>query len=235
MPSIRDRLIEAAARDYLPAGFTPYCFARGKLRQDPVFFALLAMGVFPARGQLTDFGCGQGSLIAILLAARDAYARGDWPTEWPAPPTDLALYGVDLRPAAVRTANRALGARARIVEGDVRTAPIPPSDAIAILDVLHYIGPAEQIAVLRRCHAALKPGGLFVTRVGDADAGLRFLITRLGDKAITILRGSLWPRFHCRSAKEWQRIVADSGFDVEAHPMSAGTPFANVLLLGHKR
>ncbi len=235
MRDFREQLVEAAARPYLRAGQIPYYFARGKLKQDPIFFALLAKGVFPDRGLLTDIGCGQGSLIAILLAARDAYARQDWPQDWPAPPSSLDLVGFDLRPSAVRTANAAYGDRARIAVGDVRTAEIPPSEAIAILDVLHYIHPDEQMAVLERVHRALEPGGRFITRVGDAGAGFRFVLTRIGDQLITMLRGSLWPRFYGRSAKEWQALVESAGFEVSAEPMDQGTPFANVMLIATRR
>jgi SAM-dependent methyltransferase len=104
-----ERLVDRATDPYRPAGRLPYHFARGKLRQDPVFFALLAQGLLPKAGQLTDLGCGQGSLIAILLAARSAQAAGQWPDDWPAPPAGLQLYGVDLRPAAVRYAKTAFG------------------------------------------------------------------------------------------------------------------------------
>lgn len=235
MRDFREQLVEAAARPYLRAGQIPYLFARGKLRQDPIFFALLAKGIFPDNGLLTDLGCGQGSLIAILLAARDAHARHEWPEDWPAPPSALELYGVDLRPAAVRSANAAFSGRARIAVGDVRTADIPTSDAIAILDVLHYIDPGEQVAVLERVHQALKPGGRFVTRVGDAAAGFHFLLTRIGDRLITMLRGAIWPRFYWRSAHEWQALVERAGFEVSAEPMDQGTPFANVLLVGTRR
>jgi SAM-dependent methyltransferase len=229
-----DQLIELAAKPYRSAGQTPYHFARGKLRQDPVFFALLAQGLLPSAGELTDLGCGQGSLIAILLAARAMHAEGKWPTNWPPPPR-LSMHGVDLRPAAIRAANIAFGGQARVEQGDIRTAPIPPSDVIAILDVLHYIDAGDQQRVLARCHASLRPGGLLVLRVGDASAGWRFFVTTLGDRLITMLRGTLFPRFHCRPLTEWISLVTAIGFEVTAQPMSEGTPFANVLLIARKR
>jgi len=231
MPGFRDRLVERAASGYRAAGHTPYHFARGKLSQDPVFFALLAQGLLPRQGRLTDLGCGQGSLLAILVAAREAHAAGDWPADWPAPPDALELQGVDLRPAAVRSAAIALGDRAQVVAGDIRTFDIPRSDAIAILDVLHYIDADAQRQVLERCHAALAPGSRLLLRVGDAAAGWRFAVTSLGDRIITMLRGSIGPRFCCRTAAEWQALLESIGFVARMQPMSEGTPFANVLFV----
>lgn len=230
-----DQLIEHAARPYRAAGRIAYQFARGKLSGDPVFFAVLAQGLLPVRGQLTDLGCGQGSLIALLLAAREMHAAGKWPGDWTPPPSALRLYGVDLRPAAVRAATTAFGERARVGLGDIRTVPIPTSDAIAILDVLHYIDPDDQRSVLERCHAALRPGGVLLLRVGDAGAGWRFIVTSLGDRFITMLRGTLFPRFHCRPIEEWRALVEGIGFDVATQPMSEGTPFANVLFVARRK
>lgn len=239
MPARRDplldQLIEHAARPYRAAGRTAYHFARGKLSGDPVFFAVLAQSLLPGSGRLTDLGCGQGSLIAILLAARDMHAAGSWPRDWTPPPSALHLFGVDLRPAAVRAATTAFGDRASVGVGDIRTTPIPASDAIAILDVLHYIDPGEQRSVLERCHAALPPGGVLILRVGDTGAGWRFIVTTLGDRIITMLRGTLFPRFYCRPIGEWRALLEGIGFDVATQPMSEGTPFANVLFVARRK
>lgn len=239
MPARRDplldQLIEHAARPYRAAGRTAYHFARGKLSGDPVFFAVLAQSLLPGSGRLTDLGCGQGSLIAILLAARDMHAAGSWPRDWTPPPSALHLFGVDLRPAAVRAATSAFGDRASVGVGDIRTTPIPASDAIAILDVLHYIDPGEQRSVLERCHAALPRGGVLILRVGDTGAGWRFIVTTLGDRIITMLRGTLFPRFYCRPIGEWRALLEGIGFDVATQPMSEGTPFANVLFVARRK
>ena len=45
------------------------------------------------------------------------------------------------------------------------------------------------------------------------------------------LRGLRFGRYHCRPAAEWQRRLAEAGFRVETHPMSQGSPFANVLMV----
>jgi hypothetical protein len=47
------------------------------------------------------------------------------------------LTGIDLNPNAVRAGKIALGERASVRLGDVRTAELPSADAIVMVDVLH--------------------------------------------------------------------------------------------------
>jgi hypothetical protein len=42
-------------------------------------------------------------------------------------------------------------------------------------------------------------------------------------------------QLHCRSVAEWRELLSASGFASEAIPMSAGTPFANVLMIAKPR
>lgn len=78
--------------------------------------------------------------------------------------------------------------------------------------------------------AALPRGGRFIARVADAAAGARHAVTRAGDWMVSFVRGTPRPRFHCRTVSEWTALLARHGFSVASEPMSAGTPFANVLL-----
>jgi SAM-dependent methyltransferase len=225
-----EAIVAAAGSAYAPAGRTPMHYARSKLRHDPVFRAIVARGLIPDRARLVDLGCGQGVLPAFLVAARTCHERGEWPTAWPPPPRLGAVFGVDLRRRAIAAARVALGERATFEVGDVRDAEIPPCDVVVILDVLHYVPVPDQDRVLARCATALAPGGRLLLRVGDADAGVRAVVTRLSDQAITLLRGG-WPRLYTRGLKSWIAAVERAGFGVEAASMSAGTPFANVLLV----
>ena len=43
-----------------------------------------------------------------------------------------------------------------------------------------------------------------------------------------------WPRLYMRGLKAWIAAVEQASFHVEAAPMSAGTPFANVLLVARR-
>jgi SAM-dependent methyltransferase len=228
-----EAIVAAVARAYAPAGRTPMQFARGKLRHDPVFRAILARGLIPDGARLVDLGCGQGVLPAFLVAAWSLYERGEWPAGWPPPPRLASALGVDLRHRAVVAARIAVGDRTQFVLGDIREAAIPPCDVVAILDVLHYLSLPDQDRLLDRCAAALAPGGVLLARVGDADAGVRAVITRVSDQLITLVRGGL-PRLHTRGIAAWIAAVERAGFAVKPAPMSAGTPFANVLLIARR-
>jgi SAM-dependent methyltransferase len=228
-----EAIVAAVARAYAPAGRTPMHFARVKLRHDPVFRAIVARGLIPDGARLVDLGCGQGVLFAFLAAARACYERGEWPAVWPPAPRLAAALGVERRRRAVVAARIAVGDRAQFVLGDIRDAAIPACEVVAIIDVLHYFPPPDQDRVLARSAAALAPGGVLLLRVGDADAGLRALVTRITDQAVTLMRGGS-PRLHTRGLPAWIAAVERAGFRVDATPMSAGTPFANVLLAARR-
>lgn len=64
-------------------------------------------------------------------------------------------------------ARSAPGARRHVVQGDIRL-DYRPTDAIVLLDVLHYPDPASQEVVLTRSHAALVPRGMPLLLAGPS-------------------------------------------------------------------
>lgn len=104
-------------------------------------------------------------------------------------------------------------------------------DVVTILDALHYIDIAAQNEVLRRIRQALPPGGLFLTRVGDADAGLPYHLCLAIDQAVIFARGHRLPRLYGRALGDWVAQLESLGFQVTPAPMSEGKPFANVMLI----
>lgn len=225
-------LVTAASAPYRAAGRFAWHFARGKLKGDPAFAAILARGLLSGRRRITDLGCGQGLLASWLLAAQALHREGRWPRGWPSPPTPEQLTGVDRAPREVARARAALRGRAAIVLGDIRHVDYVPADAIVILDVLHFIDYAAQEAVLKRVRAVLAPHGVLLLRVGDAAGGVGFALSKLVDRIVVLLRCGRLLRLNCRPASEWRSLLEQLGFLTEALPMSQGTPFANVLLVG---
>ena len=124
--------------------------------------------------------------------------------------------------------------RAEVLHADLREAELPPAGVVTLFDVLHYLPAAAQEELLDRVAACLEPGGILLIREADADAGGAFWRTRAAERLCAILEGDLRQRFHYRSRADWQRLLAERGFQVEAVPMSQGTPYANVLIEARK-
>ncbi len=228
-------LLDAASEPYRKAGRFAYHFARGKLRIDPVYRAILELGLLLGRARVLDLGCGQGLLAAWLRAAERCYEVGSWPSAWPPAPSALSTRGIELMARDVERARRALGALCDISQADIRNTAFGTVDAVVILDVLHYMSPHAQQEILKRVRAALPPRGLLLLRVGDAGGGLRFRYGQWSDRLVMLLRGHARMAQHCRSVAQWRALLRECGFDSEAQPMSRRTPFANVLLIAHAR
>lgn len=232
------RLVHEASQTFRPSGRFAYHYARGKLGYDTIFHEVLRRGLLPEGGPkggcYLDLGCGQGSLFAWLLAARRLHEQGQWPDGWAPPPVPRQLRGVELMQRDVDRAACAFGPQhpvVRVEQGDMNTVDFGQPDAILILDALHYFSHEQQRAVLARIRQALPPGGVFLTRVGDAGAGLTYRICNGVDRLVTYTRGHRLPRLYCRTLADWVAELQRLGFVVEAEPMSGRKPFANVMLV----
>jgi uncharacterized protein (DUF2062 family) len=214
-----EALIETTAYRYLDAGLLQCEMVRGKLRHDPIYFALLRPGELPASGRLVDLGCGRGIAMALLAAAREGC---------------LDLLGYESTAATVQVARVGLAGRAEVRVADVVAAAIPGGTAaILLIDVLHYLAAADQEALLARAADALAPGGVLLLREADAGRGWRFRATRLTESLMTLLRRDWrqWRRgFHYRPQGEWEALLRARGLAVRGEPMAARTPYANVLV-----
>ena len=233
--ALRRRLVDTAAQRYRTAGRVAYFFAHGKLRGDPMFTALLANGLIAERVRILDLGCGQGLLAAWLAAAAECHRARKWCASWPPPPAAWSFRGIELMPRDVARANRALGVTASVEQGDIRATAFGTADLVVILDVLHYLDRASQEAVLSRVRTALSPAGVLLLRIGDASGGLRFQISNWVDRIVLLLRSKGWGQLHCRSLQEWISLLDRVGFVTNTIPMSANTPFSNVLLAARPR
>ena len=224
-------LIAAASAPYRRSGRFAWHFARGKLSLDPVFRHLLQVGLISPGARVLDIGCGQGLLASLLRSCAHFEQQGRWPAGWAAAPVAAQVTGVELMPRDVGRAQAALGDAAEFVCGDMRHTPFPEVDAVVILDVLHYISVPEQNEVLARVRRALRHDGRLLLRIGDAASRRGFVTSQWVDRIVSFVRGRrVVPQFG-RTLAEWIVQLEVLGFDVRPQPMSAGTPFANVLLV----
>ena len=218
---------DAAAR-YKSAGRFAYHFAFGKLTGDPAFAHILARGLIPDRSRILDLGCGQGLMAALLQTARDRCSN--WPAGMSLPPDPVAYCGIDVERRSIERAKHAVDGTAHFVCADIRSVPFDAADTVILLDVLHYLDYRAQEQLLRRVCDAMKAGGRMLLRVADESSTLRFRCTVAIDRVLMTLRGQRIDQLYCRPVAAWIRLLEAHGFHVTATPMSAGTPFANVLL-----
>jgi cyclopropane fatty-acyl-phospholipid synthase-like methyltransferase len=231
--------VKVASDRYLGSGITAWEFARAKLRNDPVYRQVVTTGLVAPDSRVMDVGCGQGLLLAILAAARDAAEQGSWPTDWTPAPRGATLIGVELRPRIAQIAHEALGGAAEIHQADARTllaeaGEAERADTIVLFDVLHLMTADDQERLLRALVDALPPGGKLLVREADASGGWRFRFVRLGNHLTAWTQRRWRPTFHFRTASEWRALLERFGLHVE-DPREMGTAsFANVLLCATK-
>jgi 2-polyprenyl-3-methyl-5-hydroxy-6-metoxy-1,4-benzoquinol methylase len=106
----------------------------------------------PQGATVLDFGCGTGTLLAVL-AAVGRLRHGT---------------GCDVSPAplaAARTAAARIGAADRLDFApikDVGSAPEGPFDVVTMVDVLHHIPPAQRAQAIAAAAHRTAPGGVFI-------------------------------------------------------------------------
>src|SRR5258708_3478255 len=206
-------LIDAASKPYLAAGPYAYHFARVKLRHDPVYVALLRSGRIPDRARVLDLGCGNAVLASLLLAARERYERGLWPSEWAAPPSQLQLHGIESERRAAQWAHVTLGGRATIVTADLRDAPLPKADVVVLIDVMHYLEKDAQVSLLERVAQSLRGGGLLILRVADISACWRFHLGKGADRFGSLLTSRGFPTQYHRPIGPWLHLLDNFGLE----------------------
>lgn len=218
-------LVEMSAQRYRRFGRFIHGFVRGKLLHDPVYRAIVQLNSLPAQGNIVDLGCGRGILLALLTTMRHL----NKPVI-----NHLHFKGIELRAKDARVAHETLGTDADIVHADIRNQRLESCQSFILLDVLLYMQAHEQESLLFQIAQALSPDGVLMMREADAGAGLRYIITWLGERCCALARGHWRQHYHYRSQKEWLRILESLGFSIEIYPMSEGTPFANVLFIARK-
>lgn len=143
--------------NYLYKGPVLEWYAKVKIKMEQsyrVFDELL-----PRQGRILDVGCGYGFMVnALALTAKERTVRG---LDYDAEKIAVARHGYVSGP------NVAFG------PGDALTAPFGPQEGIILSDVLHYLPPAGQQTLLRKCADSLSTGGVLVVRDGFTELAAR--------------------------------------------------------------
>ena len=213
------------ARAFLPDHWAGnrwhYHYAVAKLRTDPLYPGIVD-ALRGTSAPLLDLGCGIGLLAHALRAHGNT----------------LPYRGIDNDRAKIA---RAQAAAARAGLRDVAFEAVDLADgtpahrgSVAILDVLQFVDPGVQDAMLDAAVAMLAPGARLVIRTGLDDGSRRARVTR-GVDALSRLLGwmNAGPRRY-PDADALRARFAAAGLRAEFTPLYGNTPFTNWRIVAHR-
>ena len=225
-----DRAFDAAAARRIAEAFLPrfplgnrydYYYTRSKLRTDPLYPAVIAV-LRDTRAPVLDLGCGLGLLAHTLRAAGCL----------------LPYVGVDRDADKIARAQRiaaACGFRdVRFDTADLAAGPPAHRGSVAMLDLLQYLPPAAQTALLRAAAAMLDNDGVLVVRNTLADDSRRARASVLADRMSHLIG---WMQFRPRSypsLASLRGVLESEGLRVQARPLYGNTPFNNWLVVARR-
>lgn len=188
-----------------------------KVRLDPVYERVL--GHIGGAREVLDLGAGMG-LMEFLFAGRSPGGR---------------IRGVEWDERKVAVARQLLSGMdtATVEHGDARASALGSPDAILLIDVLHYMKPAVQRALLKRCGRSLVRGGALVVRELDQRPDRPSIAQRL--EQVAVRWG--WNRgdgVEALSVGEISSLLKGLGLTVEVQQIGRGVFSANVLVLARK-
>ncbi|MGH7101582.1 MAG: methyltransferase domain-containing protein [Acetobacteraceae bacterium] len=204
---------------YRGSGRFAHGYVRAKLRRDPVHAALLRLAMVEPFGSILELGCGRGQLAVALLEAEGAEA----------------VLGLDRNARFLRQAAQAAAELPFRTERHDLAHPgaLPEADTVVIVDLLYQLETAAQVRLLAGATRAARIR--IVIRTADPDRGLRSRLTR----TLELLSRRAWPHagahVNATPIAELAAVLSDAGFVPEIVPCWQGTPFANVLMVGHRR
>lgn len=192
-------------------------YVRGKVGWDPVF-PLARREIVLRQQPVIDIGCGLGLLgISMRAAGIPLRYRG----------TDIAPWKVNKAKDAVRYYGfEEVGFDVL----DALSTQIPPGATVCLFDVLHYLDPAAQQAMLGRLADAADAGSLVLMRTGLRGTGWRFLLTLLVEgwtRATGWIRGGA---INFPSREDITGFFAERGLEAAVMPLWGRTPFASYLV-----
>ena len=197
-PYFRDMLIKS----YTYKGPVLEWYMRVKVRLERSYE--LFDRIVPRDAAVVDLGCGYGPLsymLAMLCERR-------------------RVVGMDYDAEKVETASQSFLRRPGIefIHADLRTAELPGADAFLLVDVLHYMRPEEQRALIGRCAARLNAGGRIIIRDGDSGKAERHKATAMTEVWSTKIVGfnKTDGGLHFTSTPELARIARELGMEIHA-------------------
>jgi 2-polyprenyl-3-methyl-5-hydroxy-6-metoxy-1,4-benzoquinol methylase len=196
-------------------------YVRGKLRRDPVYPA--AYELFRDSDEpILDIGCGVG-LLAFYLRERGCRQP---------------ILGLDVDERKIRQGEEIAAARYRDVDlrrQDVQEPIGAFSGNVALFDVLHYLSPTQQTALLTRLVQCVAPRGLLAIRDCPRDKSARFWMTWLAEHFAQLVSWNLSTPLHFPPRERITAPFNEDEFERKSRPLWGATPFNNQLFIFQRR
>ncbi|TAH40502.1 MAG: class I SAM-dependent methyltransferase [Rhodocyclaceae bacterium] len=208
------------ARHYLPHR-THYYYARSKFATDPLY-RVVAEALTDTHRPLLDVGCGIGLLAHVL--------RGNG--------FSAAYSGVDIDSGKIRSATAAASRAGlkstQFSEVDLSREFPQHRGSVALLDIVQFLEPSAQDALLESALACLDPGAVLIMRSGLARPGWRLRFTRFVD---WLARMARWMNVGPKAypvREELEQRFARHGVQARFESLSGRLPFENWLIIARR-
>lgn len=171
-------LYEALIQNYIYKGPVEEWYIRIKVRMEKNYS--LFHQLVPAKGQITDIGCGFGPLCYMLSLLSD----------------DREILGIDYDEDKIAVAQHGWlrkesgrSERLRFEHADALNYRLPESDVFILNDMLHYMSDERQHTLLVKCAERLRPGGTIIVRDGNKADTRHHRLTRFTELLSTQIIG----------------------------------------------
>jgi SAM-dependent methyltransferase len=220
--STRPSRLKIAARYVYPGRFVSPTYASYvflKLLFDPVY----RVAESELRGSdlpLLDIGCGIGLLACHLRSCGHR----------------VPIRGIDYDARKIEMARRVMRGEpaATFAVCDARIALPDHSGNVAVLDILQYMPPGEQQAVLAAAASRVAPGGRLIMRSGLRADNWRFRLTHLADRLSRLATWMAEPPVAYPSRETFTVPLEAAGLSGRIEPLSGHLPFHNFLIVFHR-
>jgi 2-polyprenyl-3-methyl-5-hydroxy-6-metoxy-1,4-benzoquinol methylase len=196
-------------------------YVSGKLRRDRIYqtaYDLLRSSSAP----ILDVGCGVG-LLAFYLRERACRQP---------------VLGLDVDARKICIGAEIAAEHYHDIElrfHDVSKTIPDFSGNVALFDVLHYLPPARQTALLTQLVDCIMPGGLLIIRDCPREPSPRYWITLLAEKFAQMISWNLNSPLHFPSRTSIDEVFDAAEFERETRPLWGASPFNNHVFIFRRR
>ncbi|MCA1660011.1 MAG: class I SAM-dependent methyltransferase [Verrucomicrobiaceae bacterium] len=196
-------------------------YVRGKLRHDQIYSTAYELLRF-SENPILDVGCGVG-LLAFYLRERACWQP---------------VLGLDVDDRKIRCGSEIAAKHYKDVELRLHDLQEPTpvfSGDLILFDVLHYLPPAAQRALLSDLASRVAPGGVLIIRDCPREARLRYWMTMIAEKFAQAISWNLRTPLHFPSRESISDVFPASQFEREIRPLWGTSPFNNHIFIFRRR